>query len=211
MKTLLPVALAATLLSACAADQPAPPAAAPPPAAPPPAAQPGQPPAPVAAARGVETVAIVESVDQTAREVLLRREDNTLYTLRVSRAVRNLAQVKSGDRVVLRYVEAVGVAMAPPGASGPSRREANAAVRAARGELPGAAEAEVVTRRVKILSVDPGSGTVSFQEGSKPPQTVVLRRPEMLEFARSLKPGDEVNISYAEAMLIAVTPAPAAQ
>ena len=206
MKTLLPVALAATLLSACAADQPAPPAA-----APPPAAQQAQPPAPVAAARGVETVAIVESVDQRAREVLLRREDNTLYTLRVSRSVRNLAQVKSGDRVVLRFVEAVGVAMAPPGASGPSRREANAAVRAARGELPGAAEAEVVTRRVKILSVDPGSGTVSFQEGTKPPQTVVLRRPEMLEFARSLKPGDEVNISYAEAMLIAVTPAPAAQ
>jgi len=206
MKTLLPVALAATLLSACAADQPAPPAA-----APPPAAQPGQPPAPVAAARGIETVAIVESVDQSAREVLLRREDNTLYTLRVSRAVRNLAQVKSGDRVVLRFVEAVGVAMAPPGASGPSRREANAAVRAARGELPGAAEAEVVTRRVKILSVDPGSGTVSFQEGTKPPQTVVLRRPDMLAFARGLKPGDEVNISYAEAMLIAVTPAPAAQ
>jgi hypothetical protein len=165
-------------------------------------------PAPVSAARGVETVAIVESIDQASRQVLLRREDGTLYTLRAGREVRNLAQVKAGDRVVLRYVEAVAVGMAPPGASGPARREAAAAVRAARGELPGAAQAEVVSRRVKILNNDPGSGTVTFQEGTKPPQTVVLRRPEMLEFARRLKPGDEVNISYAEALLVAVTPAP---
>lgn len=171
--------------------------------------QPAAPAAPIAAARGMETVAVVESIDQRAREVLLRREDGTLYTLRASPQVRNLAQVKAGDRVLLRFVEAVAVGLAPPGQAGPPRREATAAVRAARGELPGAADAQVTSRRVKILNVDPGSGTVTFQEATKPPQTVVLRRPEMLEFARTLKPGDEVNITYAEAMLVAVRPAPA--
>jgi hypothetical protein len=171
-----------------------------------PAPAPRQGPAPVSAERGVETVAVVESIDHQKREVLLRRADGTLATFHAGREVRNLAQVKAGDRVVLRYVEAVAVALAPPGSATPSRSEGAAAVRAAQGERPGLAAAEVVRRRVKILNVDPGSGTVTFQEGTRPPQTVVLRRPDMLEFAKGLKPGDEVNVSYAEAMMIAVAP-----
>lgn len=165
-------------------------------------------PAPVSASRGVETVAIVEGVDPASRQVLLRREDGTLATFRAGPEVRNLAQVKPGDRVVLRFVEAIAVAVAPPGSRRPSRAEGAAALRAARGERPGLAAAEVIRRRVKITAVDPGSGTVSFAEGSNPPQTVVIRRPEMLEFARGLKVGDEVDIAYADALLVAVTPAP---
>jgi hypothetical protein len=165
-------------------------------------------PAPVTAARGVETVATVENVDMRTRQVLLRREDGTFSTFRAGPEVRNLPQVKPGDRVVLRFAEAVAVSLAQPGSTGPSRAEGAAALRAAQGERPGIAAAEVIRRRVKITALDPGSGTVSFAEGSNPPQTVVLRRPEMLEFARGLKVGDEVNIAYAEAILLAVTPAP---
>jgi hypothetical protein len=165
-------------------------------------------PQPATASRGIETVAIVESVDQQSRQVLLRREDGTFASFRAGREVRNLAQVKPGDRVVLRFAEAVAVSVAQPGSQGPSRSEGAAALRAAQGERPGLAAAEVIRRRVKITAVDPGSGTVSFAEGINPPQTVVVRRPEMLEFVRGLKVGDEVNIAYAEAILLAVTPAP---
>jgi hypothetical protein len=165
-------------------------------------------PEPVSIARGSETVAIVESVDQSTRQVLLRREDGSFATLRVGREVRNLGEVKAGDRVVLRHVEAVAVALAPPGTRAPGRSEGAAAIRAAQGERPGLAAAEVIRRRVTITALDQGSGTISFREGTEPPQTVVLRRPEMLEFARGLKVGDQVNLAYAEAVLIAVRPAP---
>jgi hypothetical protein len=165
-------------------------------------------PQPAEIARGVETTATVESIDQSTRQVLLRREDGSFTTLRVGREVRNLPQVKAGDRVVLRHAEAVAVALAPPGARDPGRAEGAAALRAAQGERPGLAAAEVVRRRVTVTAVDAGSGTVSFHEQGGPVQTVVLRRPEMLEFARSLRVGDQVNIAYAEAVLIAVRPAP---
>ena len=203
IRLLLPAAMLAGLV-ACAADAPVQPSA--PSQSATPAA--GQGPAPVSAERGIETTAVVESIDHRSRQVLLRREDGTLYTLHAGPEVRNLAQVHAGDRVVLRYLEAVAVALAPPGSSAPSRSEGAAALRAARGERPGLAAAEVIRRRVKSTALDPGSGTVSFQEGTKPVETVVLRRPEMLEFARGLKVGDEVNVSYAEAMMIAVRKAP---
>lgn len=195
-RRMLPAALASALLVAAA-----------------PALAQGQPPrrqgpAPVSAERGIETVAIVESIDQRSRQVLLRREDGTLYTLHAGPQVRNLAQVKAGDRVVLRYLEAVVVALAPPGSAAPTRSQGTAGLRAAQGERPGLAAGEVISRQVKVTALDPGSGTVSFQESSKPIETVVLRRPEMREFAKGLKVGDEVTISYAEAMMIAVTPTP---
>ena len=78
------------ILAGCAADQPPPPAA----AAPPP------PPTGVAEVGVVEVIATVESVDRTAREVLLRGPQGGLLTVRVGRQVRNFDRLRAGQRLV---------------------------------------------------------------------------------------------------------------
>lgn len=165
-------------------------------------------PAPVVESRGVETTAIVESIDQATRQVLLRRADGSLASFRAGPGVRNLGQVKAGDRVQLRYAEAIAVGLAPPGSGGPAASLDAAALRAARGERPGLAAAEVIRARVRVTEVDPGSGRVGFVAANGTPHSVVVQNERMLAFARGLRPGDEVDVSYAEGLLLAVTPAP---
>jgi hypothetical protein len=171
-------------------------------------AQGAPPPAGAAVSRGVETTAIVESIDQRTRQVLLRREDGTMTSFRAGPEIRNLDQVVAGDRVRLRYVEAIAASLAPPGQRGPAASADAAAVRAARGERPGAGAVQVIRARVKFTSFDAGSGRVSFVSANGVPQTAVLHSPQMMDFARTLKPGDEVNVSYAEAVVVDVTKAP---
>ena len=59
-------------------------------------------PQPAAVARTAEAVSIIEAVDQRERSVILRGEDGALTTLFLGNRVRNLPQVKAGDRVVTR-------------------------------------------------------------------------------------------------------------
>jgi hypothetical protein len=47
--------------------------------------------------------AIVETVDQTARQVLLRGDEGSLHTVPLGPEVRNLAQLRSGDTVTVEF------------------------------------------------------------------------------------------------------------
>jgi hypothetical protein len=63
---------------------------------------------PATIAEAIEATAIVESVGQTQRSVLLRGPNGALLILEVGPEVRNLAQVNPGDRVVVHYRECAG-------------------------------------------------------------------------------------------------------
>jgi Cu/Ag efflux protein CusF len=167
-----------------------------------------QPAAPAGIARSSTVTSIVESVDQTARQVLLRGPEGRLTTVNVPREVRNLRQMRAGDRVVIEYREALVVDVARPGAPALRDDSALAAVRQAPGQRPGMAASEVLRMRVRIDQVDAGSGTVTFTHPQRGQRTVVVRDPRMLEFARQLRPGDEVDVGFAEAAAIRVEPAP---
>jgi uncharacterized lipoprotein YajG len=57
----------------------------------------------VAGAASATAIATVEKIDQATREVSLRKEDGELVTIKASEDVRNLAQVKVGDKVIATY------------------------------------------------------------------------------------------------------------
>jgi hypothetical protein len=56
----------------------------------------------------------VESVDTSTRQVLLRTPDGARTTVVAGPEVRNLPQLKPGDRVTITYQEAIAVQMAQP-------------------------------------------------------------------------------------------------
>jgi hypothetical protein len=165
-----------------------------------------QSPAPAAVERDVEVSAIVQSVDMPSRRVVLRDASNRLMTVIAGPDVRNLAQVRVGDRVVMHYREALAVSMAVPG-SPPTTGVAAGMARARPGETPAGAEGVAVQGRVRIEAVDPVLHTVTFVGPAGVPRTVKARDPRMQEFVRGLKRGDEVDMIYSEAIAVRVEPA----
>jgi hypothetical protein len=151
--------------------------------------------------------ATVESVDPTTREVLLRGEGGNLVTVKAGPEVRNLAQVRPGDRVVLDYQEAIAVEIVRPGDTQPPVGDVTAAGRAEPGQRPAGLAGEAVRVRVRIDAVDPGAGVVTFTGPRGATRRVAARQPAMRDFVRGLRPGDEVDIVYAEALAVRVEPA----
>lgn len=194
------IALAGTLLVAgCSTTAEAPAAAAAPPA--PPAS-----PAPLSISSTVEASATVTRLDVATRSMTLRTDAGEEHTLEVSEAVRNLPQVKVGDRVTVTWYEAIGAQMRKPGDSTEPTIDLGAG-RADPGERPGGIVATVQTIPVTIVSVDPATNTVKFYAADKQVRTIAVKRPEAQAYIRTLKTNDEVIITFAEALAIEVKPA----
>lgn len=158
-------------------------------------------PQPAAVARSAEAVSIIEAVDQRERSVILRGEDGKLTTLFLGDRVRNLPQVKAGDRVVTQVTQAVAVAMNKPDGRAPAAAGEVAGVAPA-GSMPGAAYVRAVRMLVTINAVDRGNNTVTFTGPAGNQRTVTLRDQTMRDFARRLRAGDQVQVAVVEGISI---------
>lgn len=159
----------------------------------------------VVEAEVIEISATVETVDRQTRAVLLSASGG-LLTVVAGPAVRNFAEIGPGQRLRVRYVEALGVALVRSPATGPELAAAVAGARAAPGQLPGGAVGEVIRVRVRVTGVQPLRATVSFVGPRNIPRTVRVRDPELQAFVRGLRVGDEVDIAYLEALAVTMEP-----
>lgn len=154
-----------------------------------------------------EVTATVETIDQTTRTVLLSGPRGGLLSLEVGPEVKNLAQVKPGDRVVIRYKEALAAKIVPASGAAPSVEAGAGQAAAPLGHKPAGVAANMIRARVTIISVDPKRNEVSFVGPSRVERTAYVKAPEMQRLLRSLKPGDQVEVTYTEAVAISVQPA----
>jgi uncharacterized lipoprotein len=159
---------------------------------------------PATVERTSEVTATVTAIDLPERLVTLRGTEGNLFTVQAHEEVRNLPQVEVGDRVVVRYHEAIAAEMAKPG------QEASATATATRsppGARPGGELAQEVTTTVEITDLDLATHTVSFTDPDGRAQTITVQDPRMQDFVETLKVGDQVAITYTEALAISVEPA----
>jgi hypothetical protein len=159
---------------------------------------------PAVVERTSEVTATVAAIDVPGRLVTLRGPEGKLFTVEAGEEVRNLPQVEVGDRVVVRYYEAIAAQVAEPG------QETSASATAMRtplGAKPGAGLAQEVTATVKIRALDLAKHTVSFTDPEGLAQTITVQEPQMRDFIKTLKVGDEVAVTYTEALAISVEPA----
>lgn len=171
-------------------------------------AQTAAPPPGVAMSELTKLTATVETADMATREVMLRGEGGNLVTVVAGPEVRNLAQVRPGDRVVLDYQEAIAAEIVRPGDTRPPVGGVAAAGRAEPGQRPAGVAGEAVRVRVRIDAVDARAGVVTFTGPRGATRRVAVREPAMRDFVRGLRPGEEVDIVYAEALAVRVEPAP---
>jgi hypothetical protein len=163
------------------------------------------PPAPTQVAHTKQVTATVESVDMSTRQVLLRTPDGTRATVVAGPEVRNLPQLRAGDRVNVTYQVAIAVQMAQPGTA-PLNAAALVTQRAAPGQLPGGAVGGVITARVTVVSLAPDGTSVTFTGPSGVSHIAEVSDPQMRSFVQRLRPGDQVDVGYVNEVAVSVEP-----
>lgn len=151
--------------------------------------------------------ATVESIDLAKRLVTLKAADGRTETVEVAPDVKNLAQVKAGDKVVVRYYEGLAAQLRKKGQPPASSAEAAAvAAKAPPGQKPAGMVGGTVSGTVVIDSVDKAAHTVTFRTKDGV-HTVAVKKPEAQKFIAGLKKGDEVDITFTQALAVSVEPA----
>ena len=149
-----------------------------------------------------ETVsAKVESIDLASRTVELKTAEGETASIVVPEGIANLEKLKVGDTVKATYVVSLATKLMKPG-----DEPAPAAVSAAKqgdGQIVGARQVSAV---LKVNAVDVATNSVTLTGPKGNTRTVKVKRPDLQEKLKSLKPGDEVQITYTEAMAIKVEP-----
>jgi hypothetical protein len=153
---------------------------------------------------GTTTVtATVTKIDQKTRAVTIKTEDGREYSFVAGDAVKNLAQVKAGDKVTATYTEALAYEVKKGGAPGASTAVAGGAAGA--GMKPAGVIGQQTTVTVVITAIDAKVPSVTFKGPAGNTQTVKVRYPEKL---KGVSVGDTVDVTYTEALAISVEKAP---
>ena len=150
----------------------------------------------------------VEAINLDKRLVTLKAEDGESFTVKVGEAVQNLSQVEVGDTVEVDYYEAVALDVSKPKpGSAPGVSAMEEAVRARKGELPAGAEAEVITYTSEIVGIDRPQSTLTMMGADDRIHTIKVQDPEAQQLLENeLKVGDMVQVSFIEAVAVAVRP-----
>jgi len=104
---------------------------------------------------------------------------------------------------------AVAASLVPKG-SGPVPNTTNQAVAAARAEpgaRPGAAVGSVTAKTVTIQDVNKSRNEVTFTGDDGIFRNVQIKNPDAQKFASTLKKGDQVDVTFSEAVAVSVEPA----
>jgi hypothetical protein len=151
----------------------------------------------------VEARAMVTGIDLPQRLVALKDEKGQEIVVEVSEAVRNLDQVKVGDEVVVSYTEALAWQVKAAGEGAPGVSTGTDVTRAKPGDKPGGTVGRTVTVSATITAIDMAHDTVTLTGPGGRSQTIKARDPANL---RKVQVGDLVDITYSEAVAIAVRP-----
>ena len=158
--------------------------------------------------RTMEISAQVVSVDKAARKVSLKGPQGNLFDIIAGDEVRNFDQIKPGQVVVARYVQAIALELLP--LRGAKTDIGDVAVhedtaRAEKGQQPAAGKAYEISAIAEVVDVDPGKNTITLKGPLGNVVPLAVRNPEQFKV---VKKGDQVSVTYTEAIALSVEPAP---
>lgn len=151
--------------------------------------------------------ATIDAIDKSTRKITLRSSKGAM-TMIAGPEVNNFDNIHVGDKVRVSYYEMMTAEIKKVGRvaqSGPI--EAMSVYRAPRGSQPAAAAARATNAIVKIESVDAKAETITFNRSDGFTTTLDVKSPEGRKFIRTLRRGDEVEVTYMEALAVEVMPA----
>jgi len=153
--------------------------------------------------RAVEVSAKVVGIDKATRTVTLKGPKGEVFDIVASDDVKNFDQIKVGDMVTVRHVEALTLTLKKDGKELRGMTETPGAARAPAGERPAAVVANQTEVTANVIALDAKTQTVTLKG---PKQTVELKVPDAGQF-KLIKVGDQIQAVYTEAVAVSVEPA----
>jgi hypothetical protein len=155
--------------------------------------------------RTAQISARVVAIDKATRTVTLKGPQGNVVDVVAGDEVKNFDQIKLGDFVVARYAEALTLELRKTKvkAGEPTVREE--AARAKPGERPAVAGAREVTAIAEVIGVDAKKSTITLKGPRGNVVTLDVHNPDQFKV---VKKGDQVEVTYTEALALSVEPAP---
>lgn len=161
-------------------------------------AQDPQPAPPVVVNRVHSIEATVEAIDSATRNVTLKGPTGEV-SFKVDPSVKNLENVRVGDTVVLSYYQGIAAQMAK---GGTKVTEPAASTFAYSGHGQGQGVGASVTETVTIQAINRTTNDVSFTRPDGTMGVVTVKSPNMQKFVGTLQPGDKVDVTYTESLVV---------
>ena len=156
------------------------------------------------AVRTVRVSATVTAIDKATRTLTLKGADGKTFPLVAGPDVRNFDQIQVGSEVAVSYVEALAIELKKGGGGKVERVDSAAGGRAEVGAQPGAMAARKVTATGDVIALDAATQTATLR-GPNRTVTLHVRDPKQFQL---IAVGDQVQVTYTEAVAVSVEPAP---
>ena len=151
----------------------------------------------------VTVTSTVTALDLKTRVITLRGPKGDSVTFRVGDQVKNLPQVKVGDKVVMKYYQSLAVRMAMPGEAPVSEGAVTASAKP--GQMPAGVAGTEKTIVATVVEVNDSDWTVTLRGPDKKLFTVQVQDPTQLD---RVQEGEKVALTYTQALAVAVEKAP---
>jgi hypothetical protein len=158
----------------------------------------------VTLADAVRVTATVDAIDAAKRLVTLKGQDGNTLVVHAGPEVKNFAQIKVGDNVVVSYIEALTLELKKGGGAMRQKTERETMAVAKPGERPAATGGRQVTVIADVIAVDAKRQTVRLRG---PTRTIDLKVRDPEQF-KLVSVGDQVEATFTEAAALSVEPAP---
>lgn len=165
------------------------------------ASEPGK----AAIVRAVEISAQVVGIDKATRTVTLKGPKGDVVDVVASEEVKNFDQIRLGDFLFVRYAEALTLELKKTKVKAGEPTVAGEAAKAKLGERPAVAGARQVTALADVIAVDPKKSTITLKGPRGNVITLNVQNPDQFKV---VKKGDQVEVTYTEAIALSVEPAP---
>ena len=157
----------------------------------------------VGVAQTVDLAATITAIDNATRRITLKGPKGNEVQIVAGPEVKNFAQLKVGDTVNVTYLESLAVELKKGGGMKVEKTEKSGAMRAKPGEAPAGAMGRQVTAVGDVTRIDAATQTVTVK-GPQRTLDLKVRDPEQFKL---IAVGDQIEVTYTEALAVAVTPA----
>lgn len=156
----------------------------------------------VATGQSLTISAEIVAFDAATRKISLKGPLGGTVDGVLTEEVKDLTKFKVGDMVSATYYEAIAASLHRKGDARPLFSAADVAAKA----QMGTPDSTSVTRTVTVFSVDLPANTVVMKGADGTLHPVTVQRPEFQAKLKDLKTGDQVDITYSEALVSGLRP-----
>jgi len=148
--------------------------------------------------------ATVEAIDYDKRTIALKGPKGNVLETKVGPQVKNFQQIKAGDKVTVKYLDATALYVRKP--NEPPFAEGGSAVQvAAPGQKPGAVAVDTAEMTAGVEAIDYKARTVTLRGPQQ--KTATFKVSKDVKRLNEVKKGDEIVIRHTEALAIDVSAA----